>query len=425
MYSFAHMADVHLGAYSRPEMEELESKVFAKALSDCVEANVDFILISGDLFHSNAPARLKVVKLAVAKMRWVTEQGIPIYVIFGNHDHSATSTSLIEVIESAGLLRNISVLDYADDDKLKLHPVEDEKTGAKLTGMSAMKRGLEREYYKQLDRDDLQRLDGFKIFAFHSAITELVPYNLRNLETISLSLLPKGFSYYAGGHVHQNSISSPSDYENIVFPGPLFTGYGRDLEMTAQMAARGEFRGFYLVKFEEEVKSINFVETNLSQCIYCPHNLSGLTAREAQIQLSEGLETLDVKGKIVVLKVWGQLSSGNIYDIPFKKLTTLLTDNGATYVDFNRAGLMAQEYIPVQKSGLDRSEVEEDLFKEQIGAFKANIPNLQSTPGIKLSIELLKSTRREKREGETVLEYEKSILENALELFDLKGIYQD
>ena len=66
-----------------------------------------FILISGDLFHSNAPARLKVVKLAVAKMRWVTEQGIPIYVIFGNHDHSATSTSLIEVIESAGLLRNI------------------------------------------------------------------------------------------------------------------------------------------------------------------------------------------------------------------------------------------------------------------------------------------------------------------------------
>src|SRR5665647_493383 len=88
----------------------------------CITRKVDFIVISGDLFHVGVPSDLDTVKQAVAKMREVTQQGIPIYAIYGSHDYTPTSTSIIDVIESAGLLTKI-VRGTVVEDKLKLECV--------------------------------------------------------------------------------------------------------------------------------------------------------------------------------------------------------------------------------------------------------------------------------------------------------------
>ena len=126
-----------------------------------------------------------------SKMREVNEHDIPIYAIYGSHDYTPTSTSIIDVIESAGLLRKI-VKPEVVDGTLKLACVEDTRTGAKLVGISARRMGLEREYLDMLDRDGLERLDGFKIFAFHSGIDELKPAYLGGMGLNPPLALSKG-----------------------------------------------------------------------------------------------------------------------------------------------------------------------------------------------------------------------------------------
>ncbi|MGQ9782348.1 MAG: metallophosphoesterase family protein, partial [Nitrososphaeria archaeon] len=213
-----------------------------------MKEKVDFIIISGDLFHVNIPD-MGVTNEAVKKMREVRDSGIPIYVIYGSHDYSPNETSMVDVLDSAGLIKKI-VKGKVEEDRLKLEFFVDTKTGAKLCGISARKIGLEKNYFEILDRESLEKERGFKIFAFHSAITELKPDYLVGMESIPVSFLPQDFDYYAGGHIHQHVENKLLGYERIVYPGPLFAGYPRDFELSA----KGEKRGFYIVSFDEKVK---------------------------------------------------------------------------------------------------------------------------------------------------------------------------
>ncbi|MCJ7771162.1 metallophosphoesterase, partial [Candidatus Bathyarchaeota archaeon] len=118
-------------------MRELEMRAFKLALDRCVQEQVDFILICGDLFHVSIPD-LSVVDEAVKKMREVGDKGIPIYAIYGSHDYSPNSTSVIDVLASAGTIRRIVDWELVGD-RIKLNFFIDPKTGAKITGISARK----------------------------------------------------------------------------------------------------------------------------------------------------------------------------------------------------------------------------------------------------------------------------------------------
>ncbi len=69
----------------------------------CVERAVDFIVVSGDLFDSNIPD-MALANAAVKKIREITERDISFYVVYGSHDFSPTQTSIVDLIESAGLV---------------------------------------------------------------------------------------------------------------------------------------------------------------------------------------------------------------------------------------------------------------------------------------------------------------------------------
>jgi len=201
MSKFAHMSDIHLGAPVEPALRELERKCFARAVDLCLEQDVDFVLISGDLFDVGIPD-LGVVNDAVKKMRELREAKVPIYAIYGSHDYTPTGTSVIDVLHTAGILTNI-MRPLHEAGKLRLKMFVDPETGAKLTGIAARKIGLESKSYEILDREALEKETGFKVFAFHSGITQFKPEYLSEMETIDIRSLPKGFDYYAGGHIHQ------------------------------------------------------------------------------------------------------------------------------------------------------------------------------------------------------------------------------
>lgn len=419
MYKFAHIADCHLGAHRYEVLKELEIKAFRAAMEKCIEENVNFVIISGDIFDSNLPD-LGVVNEAVQIMKKVKDSGIPIYVIYGSHDYSPNETSIVDILTNTGLLTKVVKGKVDRDGKLKLEFTVDPKTGAKITGISARKRGMERHYFEILDREKLEREDGFKIFAFHSAITELKPKEFFRMSSIQASFLPRGFNYYAGGHIHvKRADKKPGESGIIAYPGPLFAAEPRDLERTAL----GEARGFFLVEFDEEVRDVSFVETfPCDNYMYYEYDATNKSAKDVERELINDIKKLDVKGKIVILKIYGELGGGKTSDINFAHIKNILTDNGAIFVSLNRYGLRSKEYTTIKVAGESVDEIEEKLFKENIEKIKTSYKLLKGDEGVKIAKKLLSILRQEQKLNEKKSDYETRIIREALAALNLEEV---
>jgi len=143
---------------------------FVKTAKICIKNKVDFILISGDLFNTSLPG-IDRLKTTVDVLKNIKDNKIPVYIIPGSHDFSPSGRTMLDVLESAGLLKNV-VKGEVVEEKLRLKFTKD-PSGAKITGMLGRKGSLEKAFYQDLDLKSLEKEDGFKIFMLHSAITEL------------------------------------------------------------------------------------------------------------------------------------------------------------------------------------------------------------------------------------------------------------
>jgi len=418
VYKFAHISDCHIGANREPALESLELAAFAKALDICIQEKVDFILITGDLFHANIPD-MRAANEAVKKMKEVRDKGIPIYVIYGSHDYSPNQTSMIDILDSAGLIKKI-VKGKVVEGKLKLEFFEDPKTKAKLTGISARKVGLEKNYFEILDRETLEKERGFRIFAFHSAVSELKPEFLAEMEAIPVSFLPKGFEYYAGGHIHQYCEAGFPNYERIAYPGTLFAGYPRDFEQSA----KGVKRGFLIVYFEDKVKDVRFHEVKVCDYVYFEYDVSNKNSVQARTDLLEKLGKLDVQGKLVIVKVKGELSGGKTSDISASEIRSRLIEKGAINVIVNRYGLTSKEYAAIKVMGEDIQTIENKLLRENIGKVKVSNEELKGEKGAKLASDLLRILRQEQKLSESKKDYTERIQKMAVEILGLEEVFK-
>jgi DNA repair exonuclease SbcCD nuclease subunit len=409
------MADVHLGAHREPHLRRLELEAFDAAMTKCVELGVDFILVCGDLFHVGIPD-LGVVDSALKVMMKVRESGIPIYAIYGSHDYTPNGTSIIDILGTAGVIANV-FKPRLESGMLELEVTVDEKTRAKLFGISARKVGLESNYYEILDRAKIEDERGFKVFAFHSGITQFKPLSLSQMETVDISRFPRGLDYYAGGHIHQRGEFSMEGYGKIVFPGPLFTGYGKDLEDTV----RGESRGFYLVEFDDKLRNSTFVPIKTFNGLYEEYDFGGINSVEANRRLAQELEGLDVSGKVVVLRAFGQLSGGRVGDIEFGKRRSELMARGAVYVHLNRSALSSMETAEQVGVGEDPALIEERVLRERT-VVNVSAPELKGEGGALLGKELLRLLRHPPKTGEAKKDYESRMLEEAIRTMKLEGV---
>ncbi|MGF7119590.1 metallophosphoesterase family protein [Methanobacterium oryzae] len=430
MYKFAHLADCHLGAQKYTELKKLEIKAFRECINKCIREKVDFIIIAGDLFHSNLPD-MSIVKQTVGILKEVTDKGIPVYINYGSHDFSPNETSIIDVIIESGLLKKLFnpyvVEDNNGEEKLKLKFVTDKKTGAKLTGISGRKMGMDDTYYNLLDKKSLEEEeeeDSFKIFVFHAAIKNLLPDFLSKMDGIDIKKLPKRFDYYAGGHIHKHICETHiEDYGVITYPGPPFAGYPRDLEMSA----KGETRGFYIIEFDEEVQSINFCEEknfhelDLVKYKFLSFKADHKNSHQLYDEILEGIKQIDVKDKIVILKVKGELSGGKTSEINFHEIKRILNDSGAVHVSINHHGLVSKEFIKIRVKGETTAEIEENVLLETISNIEVNQKELSAKEGAQLAINLLKTLRKSPKPNEKKSDYKNRILIESLDVLDLES----
>ena len=414
------MSDIHLGAFREPILRQMERQVFEDAVQKCIEIKVDFVLICGDIFHVSIPD-LTIVNETIKTLRLLQAANIPVYAIYGSHDYTPTGTSIIDILDTAGILTNIMKAKTDEEGMVLLQFVVDPKTRAKLTGVSARRIGLESKIYEKLDKARLEAEKGFKIFAFHSGITELKPAFLSEMETVPINNFPKGFDYYAGGHIHITDEFEQPGYQRIIFPGPLFTGYGKDIEDTA----RGTKRGFFVVEFDDKIERVEFVEIDGFDGCYLPYDAEGKNSQQAKRELAAKLEEVDANGKVVIVRVKGELAGGKTTDINFVELQRQLYTKGALYVQFNRFGLTSKEFEANRLAGEDPTQIETNLFQENIGTVKVSHDNLKGENGVHTAIELLRVTRDGQKGGESKSDYQKRVVSSGIETLKIQKEFSE
>ena len=432
LHKFAHITDCHLGAWRNPNLKEINLKAFQKAITICIEEKVDFIAISGDFFDVNVP-ELDHVKRAVDIMIQARRHGIEIYMIYGSHDFTASTVSIIDILHSAGLF--IKPIEFEQlKDKIKLKFIQDKKTAFKITGLSGRKAGLDSEYYYLLDIGALEYEEGLKIFLFHAPISELTPADLAHGESIPLSLLPKGFMYYGGGHLHRRIEHKHDDGKSmIVYPGPLFGSTFTDLEDTAE----GERRGFYIISYDNDIETIraDFIEIKIADIIFKTINVNQNTVKQIEDKISSMVEQMeDLTDKIVLIKVKGTLLSGKRSDINFSRFEEKLSTKCALVSFINRNNLVSPETTPVKVIGTSIEDIEKNVIKERIASFKIDpamtdekVKNfikskLTSEHGEFTANKLLLALKKEKIENETVNDFEKRLMHDVKSVMGISDI---
>jgi exonuclease SbcD len=400
MPRFAHMSDLHIGAFRQPELRRLVLDAFEAAVDRCVAKNVSFVILAGDIFDSNVPD-LASVSRAAAKIRQAMDAGVRFYAIYGSHDFSPNYSSMVDVLESAGLFRKAELLSSTEE-SVSLELVRD-PSGPKICGISGRKLSIDADQYAMLDRNALEQEPGFKIFVFHGAIEELKPKSLEMMEAMPASRLPSGFEYYAGGHIHERSVKSLPGRKNVAYPGPLFaTDYRELLEM-----ARGQKRGFYLVDFEDDgVTSVEFEPVKVCDVLEVRYSAEGKPASRAERELIDLASRTDGKDKVTLLTLEGRLSEGRTSDIDFGLVRRRLKASGAIIVLQSDSRLTSPELQEQTVMLKPTQEVERETFKAGISAVKSEEGRLTGDQGVALALDLLKALKEAKKENENRAEFE-------------------
>lgn len=394
MVRFAHMADVHLGAFREPRLREANLEAFLKALDICLEEKADFILICGDLFHTSLPD-MGVVERAAGKLRQVIDAGTPIYVIYGSHDFSAAERSIVDVLHSAGVFVKVARASEGEDGGIRLEATVDERTGTVIAGLSGRKLGLDKSYYEKLEVGDVLDRPGPKVFAFHAAITELKPKDLAEMtEQMPASLLPKGFDYYAGGHVHERMQAEMPGWGLVAYPGPLFGDGYRDLE-------GGEPRGFFMVHIEKGRPPelvFKVVPARITRVIEV--DAGSRAPEDVNAELKRKAEQAQSEDAIVLVKVKGELSTGKASEVDTEQARKLLSQNGAFTVYVSRGGLSTKERAMVRvEGGEGRAEIETRLLRENLANHPSKMEGLKGEQGLQRARRLLGALSEEQKGG--------------------------
>ncbi len=409
------MSDVHLGAFREKELRELNIQAFEMAIGICIERKADFVVIAGDFFDIALP-EMSVVDRAVKKMREAQKQGLQFYLVYGSHDYSPTETSIIDVLCSAGVLVKVSVEEKDSNGRRTLKVFKDEKTGVSFAGVSARARGLEEADFKKIDFSPLVKVPNPKVFVFHSAITEYTPEALRGFGGgVSIASLPKGFDYYASGHVHFPQVIHDSALggKPLVYPGPLFASDYRDLEALS----KGK-HGFWFCTLENGESKVERVELDVCKVEFMQYDASGKNPTVVQQELLDFLNSRELSGKVVLMRVAGVLESGSPKEINFSMLREKANAKNARVFYLNRNALEAKEKEKLIASLADASKVEDELFKQSLGLLAGVSQELKGSEGVAKSKKLLNTLKTEPPAGETKADFESRIVRATKEVLE-------
>jgi len=235
---FSHISDTHLGLvqYGSEERAQDVYDAFNQAIDTSIKDHVDFVIFAGDIFHVPNPNGTAIMQMANGLKR-LKENNIDSFFILGEHDISRIRTTPIPyVYHNLGFSRYIG----------QGNPFE--YKGSLITGFDKIRKAEIPQYedkFKNIDKI-AQNHSGHKILVLHQGITE---FN-RFAGELQSTDLPKNFTYYAMGHLHDKDIK---EFNHL--NGPV--AYPGSIELTTSEGIKEAKKGFFQVDISrEEVKTI-------------------------------------------------------------------------------------------------------------------------------------------------------------------------
>jgi DNA repair exonuclease SbcCD nuclease subunit len=392
-FSFGHMADLHMGSHSQDQkLSKIEQDALDRIVNDCIRRKIDFLIISGDLFD-NHYCDLVVVNATVEKLKKLRDAKIRIYAVHGSHDYCAGGKSIFDVLCSTGLITNVFNYKYVDG-KLVLMFTIDTETGVKIVGIPGETMGVEDKYYRKLNKECIENENGFKIFVFHSAIEGFYYAHGEDDVKIRKDHLPKGFDYYAGGHLHAMSKNENflDEYKCINFPGIPFAIDEKDVRMNKE-------RGFYIVHFDNNTKILESEIIPVDVCRYILDTCN-IEDDDSVTKLMNNIFSCDIdENSIACIDILGPYMKDGTEELK-QKIRIALSNKGITnvHVDSARRNIVKHDNtVSINKNICKKENIDisiEDVFKKHIDnrVISNNIKDssLKGDSGVKLANELLR-----------------------------------
>jgi exonuclease SbcD len=418
-FVFAHLADAHVGAWSRDAAVRRALRETVLRALEVVEArDCEFLLVSGDLFHTPVPEPAEVAPVAAA-LRRLQSQGRRIYVIYGSHDYVAHRTSWLDVLAETGLfLKAAPDPVRAEGRRWSLRTLTDPGTGATIGGISGRAHGLDASYFRAVDSEALRASPGFKIFMFHAAVSDYLPSGLRgHVRGVARADLPGGCDYYAGGHIHLTYTGEGPDGGLLVNPGSVFGTSLTDLENAASGRSH---QGLAVVTVRDMVPEVEFVDTGPRDRLRVFEvDVEGKTPEEARALLEESVAAQAEPGALLFPRVRGALADGGARALGLAESSARADRAGAVTVHWD---LREVSHLPPEApdAHLSEADVEAEEIHTLSSGAPAELPELAGDEGEARLRELLRELGTAKGDGEARHDYARQRLEAALRVLGVR-----
>lgn len=212
-FRFVHTADIHLDsplkslAMRDPELAALVQtatrQTFQNVITLCLEENVDALLIAGDLYDGDQTS-MKTAAFLGAELRKLTDAGIRVCLIRGNHDAQSNITkrlSLPELAHQFPAKGGRLAFQSRDGEAVVIHGVSFDKP---------------HEMESLLPLYSPPEADAINVGMMHASLDGALghdPY----APVSTPALIAHGYDYWALGHIHIRMATS--DIPAVVMPG--------------------------------------------------------------------------------------------------------------------------------------------------------------------------------------------------------------
>lgn len=199
-----HISDSHLGAspfsrriapsgYNQREEDICDSLI--SAVDRIIDLRPDFVLHSGDLFHSVRPTN-RIVHIGLEQILRLTGRDIPVVIISGNHDAP----------KQKGVGSIFKIFTFFPN----LYPVFNdryEKITIKGAAIHAVPQCVDNEtFHSELAKIMIDNVAKFNILLLHGVVAGIPEFSMGELseQEIKKELFRPEFDYVALGHYHKH-----------------------------------------------------------------------------------------------------------------------------------------------------------------------------------------------------------------------------
>lgn len=376
---FSHISDIHLGLmqYGLEERENDIYSAFNESIDTSIKDHVDFVIFAGDIFHVPNPSGTAIVQMANALKRLKQNQ-IESFFVLGEHDISRIRSTPIPYV-----YHNLDFSKYVGNGKPVVYK------NVLIAGFDKIRKSEMQNYYDKFEQIDKAAKEhtGHKILVMHQGISEMNKF----AGELSSTDLPRNFTYYAMGHLHDQFLKQFSHLSGpVAYPGSI--------ETTTSEGIKESQKGFYEVDISGKEAKPSWIKLDTRPQISQKAEFDAL-----EKTVSDILEKISklAKKPIVEIRISGDNIESDIVQTQMARLAPqtlhyvwrlIQNNDGNSSVLLDRPASIDDELIRLASNELGKNELATFAIIELLPLLSSN----RTDEAVQLVIERFEQFKRSK-----------------------------